>query len=296
MLQHQQKSPALPERTVILGAGGFVGAATAAALKAAGGEVLALGRGQVDLLADDAADRLAAQLKPGDAVMFVSAKAPVKDNAMLLDNIRMGDAVCRALAASPVAHLLYVSSDAVYADTPVPLTEASAAAPGSLHGAMHVAREVMLRSNLPQTPLCCLRPTLIYGASDPHNGYGPNRFRRLANEGSPIRLFGEGEELRDHVLVDDVAELARLILCHRSTGILNAASGTVTSFRRLAELAVAAAGREVAIEGSPRSGPMPHNGYRPFDITAIQQAFPTFRPTPIEDGIALAQKTAAAAA
>lgn len=294
MLQHQVQTPKLPTRTVILGAGGFVGAATAAALRAAGAEVLALGRSNLDLLAEDAADALAARLAPEDALVFVSAKAPVKDNAMLLDNIRMGDAVCRALAAKPVSHLVYVSSDAVYADTPVPLTEASAAAPGSLHGAMHVAREVMLRHNLPQIPLAILRPTLIYGAADPHNGYGPNRFRRLAAEGSPISLFGEGEELRDHILVDDVARLLLLILGHRSTGVLNAASGTVTSFRRLAELAVAQEARPVPIQGTPRKGPMPHNGYRPFDIAACQQAFPEFRPTPIEEGMALARRQAAA--
>jgi hypothetical protein len=27
---------------------------------------------------------------------------------------------------------------------------------------------------------------------DPHNGYGPNRFRRLAAAGQEIVLFGEG--------------------------------------------------------------------------------------------------------
>lgn len=293
MLQHHVQPPKMPARTVILGSGGFVGGATAKALREAGAEVLALGRGELDLLAEGAAERLAGLLRADDALLFVSAKAPVKNNDMLLDNIRMADAVCRAVAAQPVAHLVYVSSDAVYADTPVPLTEASAAAPGSLHGAMHVAREVMLQQNLPRIPLCLVRPTLIYGASDPHNGYGPNRFRRLAAEGGEIALFGEGEELRDHVLVDDVARLLLLVLSHRSTGIVNAASGTVTSFRRLAELAVAQGGKPARIRGTPRSGPMPHNGYRPFDIAAIQRAFPEFRPTPIEEGMALAQEAAA---
>ena len=56
-------------------------------------------------------------------------------------------------------------------------------------------------------PLAFLRPTLIYGANDPHNGYGPNRFRRQAAKGETITLFGEGEEKRDHVPVDDVAAL-----------------------------------------------------------------------------------------
>lgn len=150
----------------------------------------------------------------------------------------------------------------------------------------------MLQQNLPRIPLCLVRPTLIYGAADPHNGYGPNRFRRLAAEGGEITLFGEGEELRDHVLVDDVARLLLLVLSHRSTGIVNAASGTVTSFRRLAEMAIAQSGKPVQIRGTQRSGPMPHNGYRPFDIAAIQRAFPEFRPTPIEEGMALARKVA----
>ena len=29
--------------------------------------------------------------------------------------------------------------------------------------------------------LCIVRPTLVYGANDPHNGYGPNKFIRLAH-------------------------------------------------------------------------------------------------------------------
>ena len=32
--------------------------------------------------------------------------------------------------------------------------------------------------------LCFLRPTLIYGSKDPHNGYGPNRFMRQAKKDS----------------------------------------------------------------------------------------------------------------
>jgi UDP-glucose 4-epimerase len=198
--------------------------------------------------------------------------------------------VCEALARRSVAHLIYISSDAVYADGPLPLTEASPAAPTSLHGAMHLAREQMLLAAAGATPLAILRPTLVYGAGDPHNGYGPNRFRRQANSGEPIVLFGEGEERRDHVDVDDIAEIVRLVLAHRSAGVLNIATGTVSSFRALAEKAVALAGRQVAINGSPRSGPMPHNGYRPFDPAATVAAFPAFRYTAIDAGLARAQR------
>jgi nucleoside-diphosphate-sugar epimerase len=135
-----------------------------------------------------------------------------------------------------------------------------------------------------------LRPTLVYGAGDPHNGYGPNRFRRQANRGETIVLFGEGEERRDHVDVDDIAEIVRLVVDHRSAGLLNIATGSVASFRALAEKAVALSARPTAIQGSPRNGPMPHDGYRPFDPAATNQAFPGFRYTAIDVGLERAQR------
>ena len=39
------------------------------------------------------------------------------------------------------------------------------------------------------------------------------------------------------------------------------------------------------IQGTPRTGPMPHNGYRAFGIAACQRAFPDFIYTSIEDGL-----------
>jgi nucleoside-diphosphate-sugar epimerase len=289
MLQHHNSRLRLPPRVVVLGAGGFIGGAIRRTLEGEDGAVLGLGRKELELLAKGADERLAASLRPDDALVVVSARAPCKTPAMMLENIRMMASICAALAQRPVAHLVYISSDAVYADGPLPLTEDSPAAPTSLHGAMHLARERMLLAAASATPLALLRPTLVYGAGDPHNGYGPNKFRRQANRGEAIVLFGEGEERRDHVNVDDIAKIVRLVLEHRSAGVLNIATGTVASFRALAHKTVALSPRKVEIKTSPRSGPMPHNGYRPFDPAATYAAFPQFRYTALDDGLARAQ-------
>jgi nucleoside-diphosphate-sugar epimerase len=248
-------------------------------------EVAALGRSSCDLLAPDAATRLAAQLRPNDTLVFVSAHAPVKNVAMLGENIRMGEAVCAALKDRPVAHVVYVSSDAVYKDSAEPLSESSCAEPGSLHGVMHLTREVMLRNEFPG-PLVLVRPTLVYGIDDPHNGYGPNRFRRLSAEGKEIVLFGEGEERRDHVAVDDIAELILRLVLHRSTGTVNAVTGDIVSFKAVAEFIAAQFDPPVTIKDSPRVGPMPHNGWRPFAPSAALAAFPGFEFTPWREGVA----------
>jgi UDP-glucose 4-epimerase len=290
MLHHHNSSPVAPTRTIVLGSGGFIGGAILGKLEASGRAVGGLARKELDLLAAGAAERLAALLQPDDALVIVSARAPCKTPAMMLENIGMMAAACEAISKRPVAHLVYVSSDAVYADGPLPLTEASPAAPTSLHGAMHLAREQMLLSVSGSIPLAILRPTLVYGAGDPHNGYGPNRFRRQANRGETIVLFGDGEERRDHVDVADIAEIVALVLDHRSAGVLNIATGTVASFRALAEKAVTLAAKPVSIEGSPRNGPMPHNGYRPFDPAATLAAFPGFRYTAIDAGLTRAQR------
>lgn len=288
MLEHFHEKSVTPRRVVVIGAAGFVGGAIADRLEADGVSVSRIGRKEVDLLADDAAEQLAALLQKDDSIVAAAAHAPCKDADMLVENMQIARAMVQAIARSGASHVVNISSDAVYADSSEPLTEQSCASPDSMHGAMHLAREVMFRATV-GVPLATLRPSLLYGAGDPHNGYGPNRFRRLAAQGEPIVLFGEGEERRDHVFIDDVAELAARVLYRRSTGVLNAATGEVHSFREIAKKVVAQSGNAVAIQGSPRSGPMPHNGYRPFDAAACRRAFPDFRYTSLDDGLARAQ-------
>jgi UDP-glucose 4-epimerase len=269
---------------VIIGAAGFVGRAVVDRLSSQT-QVVPLGRQDVDLTGVDADRRLAGMLKPKDCCVFIAARAPCKTPSMLAENVAMADNLCRALAMASIDHLVYVSSDAVYADSPCPLTEASARAPDSLHGVMHLARESMLRETVKDGALAILRPTLIYGAADPHNGYGPNRFRRLAEAGQDIVLFGEGEERRDHVLIDDIAEVVTRVVLRRSIGALNVATGAVHSFRSIAEQIVELNGGKARVVGSPRTGPMPHGGYRAFDVAAIGSAFPDFQMTQLRDGL-----------
>jgi len=287
MLHHLNAAPVAPSRVVIIGAGGFVGAAVANRVEQSGVPVLRLTRAEVDLLAPGAAERLVGHLRDGDSVVAAAAIAPCKTVAMLKDNAVLTLALVTALSRVALAHVVNIGSDAVFIDQDHPLTEDSPKAPDSLHGVMHLAREIAFRGAV-TAPLAILRPTLIYGAGDPHNGYGPNQFRRKANRGEDVALFGEGEERRDHIAVDDVAEIVFRVLTHRSTGDLNVASGVVTSFRAVATLAVGLAGAGRVV-GTPRTGPMPHDGYRAFDIAAIGKAFPGFAPMPLAQGMAQAQ-------
>lgn len=284
MLKHLLGKSSKPKRVVVLGSKGFVATACCGRLKSLGVTVLPLSRTELDLNTPKAGGHLSKILKPGDSLLFVAAKAPVKTESMLIENMQMAVAVCDAIKKSSVEHLVYISSDAVYADSSALLKEDSCAQPESLHGIMHLAREVML-ANAFQGPLCFLRPTLIYGENDPHNGYGPNRFMRQVKNGEDIPLFGEGEERRDHVWIEDVAELTCRVLCLQSIGTLNIATGTVVSFRDIAEQVANLFSGTSKVIGSERSGPMPHNGYRAFNPEATSEAFPDFSYLPLSEGI-----------
>jgi nucleoside-diphosphate-sugar epimerase len=290
MLDHLKSTPKSPSRVVIIGAGGFVGSAIVKQLSIDGVPILGLTRKELDLLADRAGEKLRVLLKPSDSVVMVSAVAPAKTVPMLIQNLRMAETVCDVLANIDIAHLVYISSDAVYADDANPVTEESACAPSTLHGMMHAARELMLKSST-KAPVAMLRPTLIYGEADPHNGYGPNRFCRQAAKGEAISIFGEGEERRDHILVDDVARIAALVLAHRSIGALNAVTGVSTSFYEIAQMIAKQFG--VRVISQPRPGPQPHLPHRFFDVTNRLKAFPTFHCTPLAQGLRLVRERVA---
>lgn len=287
MLVHQNSVPEKPERAVVIGAGGFVGSSIVAELTRAGIRTLAITRKEVDLLKPDATEHLAKHLTPADAVVFVSSVAPAKTTAQLMANLRMAEGAVASFATTAPAHLLYISSDAVYVDDANPVTERSPIAPSTMHGMMHAARELIFRTEY-RGPFAVLRPTLIYGAADPHSGYGPNRFRRQGINGEPITLFGQGEEKRDHIAVEDVARLAVRILLHRSTGVLNAVTGVSTSFRDIAHMVSGQFKPPAAVVEMPRQGLRPHLLHRFFDIVACHRAFPDFSFEPLAQGIARA--------
>jgi UDP-glucose 4-epimerase len=271
---------------VILGGGGFLGRVLKEDLAREKIEALTLARADLDLEKDGADKQLTALLRPDDTVVFLAALTPDRGRnvATLMRNLKMVENFC---AADPqIAHLIYLSSDAVYPMSQAHLSEASNAAPDDLYGSMHKIREVMLRSTV-KAPLAALRSTLVYGAGDTHNSYGPNRFRRQASEQGQIQIGGEGEETRDHVLVDDVAVLIRLTATHRSRGTLNIATGRSTSFIDVARMVAAQFDKPVEIKTSARQAPIT---YRSFDITACLRAFPAFRYAPLEKALPIVHK------
>src|SRR6185437_1051756 len=79
-------------------------------------------------------------------------------------------------------------------------------------------------------PLLTLRVTGVYGPGDPHASYGPNAFARSLARDRSVRIFGAGEEERDHLYVDDAARAIAGLLRVGADGVYNVASGRSQAF------------------------------------------------------------------
>lgn len=280
---HLYEAPRNPSRLVVLGAGGFLGARLLRACAAAGIEAAALGTRDIDLADAAAPARLAQHLRAKDAVVFLAALTPDKgrDSGTLMRNLAMARAVLEATRSLDIAQLVYASSDAVYSFADGSICEVTPAVPLDLYGAMHRTRELMLAAEA-KAPLAILRLTAVYGAGDTHNSYGPNRFLRQALKDGRIPLFGNGEETRDHLHVEDAVDLVLKVVTHASSGLLNLATGKSESFRAVAEMIAAIAPRPIEIAPSARQNPVTH---RHFDTTDLLHAFPGARFKPLAEGL-----------
>jgi UDP-glucose 4-epimerase len=276
-----------PSRVVLLGARGFIASILRKQLESASIEVLALGSQELDLLSSNASSALASQLRPDDALVMLSAITPDKgrDTATFMNNLTMMKNVCTALKHQPVSHLVYFSSDAVYGLKESVISEASPVGPQDLYGAMHLSRELMAQA-LIGIPTAILRVTMVYGPGDTHSSYGPNRFFRVAEKDQKIMLFGGGEELRDHIHVEDVAALTINCLRDKFTGLLNIATGVSTSFYEAAKI-VAQQFEGVEVVITPRANLIT---YRHYDVSNIIKAFPRFSFTSLSNGISTYRK------
>lgn len=286
MLIHRNPAAQNPRRVLILGSRGFISRHLQDWCARSGVDCLPVGSEDIDLTIVENASRLAALMRPDDAIVMTSVLTPDKgrDYATLMRNLRMAETVCRALDQAVCAQFVYLSSDAVYDAHQIPLDEDSTREATDLYALAHTAREMMLASAVERKklPLCILRLTSIYGSGDTHNSYGPNRFVRSALSEGEMTLFGKGEEYRSHVCVDDAIELIGMALKHCSTGTLNVAADATVSFLEVSQIICGLAGKPIRLAYFPRTTPVLH---RTFENRAVRAAFPDFRFTSLDNGL-----------
>ncbi len=273
----------MKKRIIILGSSGIISKNLQKKLKKKKINFMVFGKKKIDLVKKKSIRILRKKIKMNDIIVFISAEAPAKNFEMFRNNVEMCENFCESIINKKISKIIYISSDAVYSDSFKKLNENSQTLPSSIHGIMHLTRELILKIYFKN--LCILRPTLVYGPEDTHKGYGPNKFLELAKKNKDIVLFGKGEELRDHIYIDDLITILYECIIRNKKGVFNIASGKINSFRRIAETTVYQSKSKSKIYTTKRVGQMPHKGYRPFDISSIKKNFNKTKLTNIEQGI-----------
>ncbi len=262
-------------KTVVFGASGFVGSALLPLI----GEYAAPLSHEIDLTAPNSWAPVKRLVSDGDSVIMLAAYTREKgaEAALTHANVCMAVNVLAGLEGKDIAHCVYISSDSVYGRKWESINEYTPVCPDSLYGFMHALREQYFREFFPPEKLTILRPCAIYGDGDTHNAYGINRFIREAREKGEITLFGDGEEYRSSIHVDDLAAIIAKALKERISGTYCAVSGKSYRFSQIATIIGANMDKDVAIKHQPRTMPVTH---RHFDNATLCKAFFTPRLAP----------------
>jgi UDP-glucose 4-epimerase len=170
----------------------------------------------------------------------------------------------------------------------LPIREDHPAEPDSPYGASKLGAEkaCLAYSKLYALEAVCLRYFNVYGMNQRYDAYGnviPIFAQRLLH-GEPITIFGDGEQTRDFVNVNDVVQANyRAAMARGVSGAFNIASATRVTINELAHLMMAVSGLNAPIEyGPPRPGDVRHSL---ADIGAAKAAFGFQPAVGLEEGL-----------
>jgi len=249
-------------RILVTGGAGFIGSHVVEALVRQGATVhvldnLSTGRRENlpdaarlfhgDLLDDDLLHRALDGV--GD-VIHLAARVAIRDSLEHFHedartNLLGTLALLQQCGRCRVRRFLFASSMAVYADSchPTPLPETYAQEPISPYGLSKLAAEkyVRLLGRDLGMQCACLRFFNVYG---PRQAYTPyvgviTIFIENLLRGAPPVIFGDGEQQRDFVCVDDVTRAVLLALdADLQDETLNVGTGRGTSVNQIARLLI----------------------------------------------------------
>ena len=229
-------------QVLLVGGTGFIGSALASRLRKDKVPVMVLCRADLGRLQ---------QILPtySTVVHLASSTTPSASSGrpeLEQSNINLTRHLVECLKTQPETHLIYFSSGGTVYGNPVqlPVTEDALLAPLSPYGTAKVAQEAAcqeLRSI--GHAVTILRPSNAYGPGQYlRDGFGLIRtMLEHARMGTPIEIWGDGENVRDYIYIEDVAEATlRLIQLPVDNGTYNLGSGvgySVNQIKRMVEAA-----------------------------------------------------------
>jgi UDP-glucose 4-epimerase len=249
-------------KVVVLGATGFIGSALLRHLQVIhSGPVLGFHTRDFDLVSPDAPEALG-KVMDDQTTLIVACRSPrhLKSFTAYDREVTIARNIASCLASNSIKKCLYLSTVSVYDDTvdQVDITEETPIRPSNLYGVAKFASENLIRwaGEQTETPVTIFRLCKTFGNNNGSLDYGPNSFIESAFSRNTISLFGDGNELRDHVFIEDLQSLVGSYVAADFSGIFNVVSSRSHSFRVIADWVSEYTSRNVKIHEIPRTRPM----------------------------------------
>lgn len=133
-----------------------------------------------------------------------------------------------------------------------PINEKHPTNPLTYYAACKLSAEKFLKILLDKKriPLTILRYSQIYGPGEPQIKAIPVFINKIKNNEHPI-LYGEGNDVRDYVFIEDVLNATLLALSKNIEGVFNIGTGKGYQIKEILKLIINIYGKDLSIEHKP---------------------------------------------
>ncbi len=275
-------------KILCLGSSGFVGRVLLDRFRQNNDwDVDGIGSSSLNLAKPESVEGLADQMDEDTTLIFCARATGSKSPwERLKIDLEMVHNVADALARKRVRKCLYFSTLAVYDDsvTQRDITEETGVLPQSPYGITKFAGECILAQVAAERgfPLVVFRPCKLYGPGDRSFEYGPGSFLYSVLMGEPVRLYGDGSELRDHLFIEDLVQIVRHFAQNDESGIYNLASGVSRTYQDLLSIMRTVTKKAFEIIHEDRTRLQID---QTVDVSLLKQAVPGLRLTSLEQGV-----------
>ena len=279
------------KRIVVLGHSGFIGSHLCRYLESLrlGIEIVGESLPEMDLTTSSGAKVIAPYFDMNTLViMCAGVKKQYGDSLdIYVQNMDMVINICSLLDQHPVQRFLFFSSAEVYGQEvhDINITEQTPVQPSSYYGAAKYASECLLTKTyekIDDGTLLIVRPTLVYGPHEEGTFYGPTGFIRMAHKKEPIVLWGDGQELREFLYIDDIVNAVVQLAFSHCQGVFNIVGGGSRSYAEALDIALNLIPYDIEVKHNPRTRKKVDQAYQNCKLA---KNLPELKFTSLEDGM-----------
>lgn len=259
---------------------------------------LSLGKTRITFIEGDIRDRsiVTDAVKQVDVVFHLAADVKIMKSiddplANLEVNVHGTLNILTACLDKRIKRFIFGSSAAVYGEAKrLPVDEEHPLNPESPYAASKAAAEMYLFAfhKTYSLPVTCLRFFNVYGPRQSSSEYASviPAFLNSVREGEALAVFGDGEQTRDFIYIEDVVRALEIAATHPGAvgQVFNVATGKGTSINELVRLVREVTGKEAGVVyKKARAGEVKHSR---ADIGKAQETLGFRARTSLKDGLA----------